>query len=348
MFLNSSEASIEFMTPVDLNITPSEGTHNLFNCFIASVPKHEILKHCIDYIVHNVENNIIPSSILDFSGPGCLGKATNKYLNVDELTSFVGKEGIHNNFHFLKFEYGTEYVKDTNNNILFLSDIHLPYHDINALTLALDYGKSKEVNTIYLNGDIMDFYQVSFHEKDPSQRNIEYEFDTMRSFLDLLKKNLPQCKIFYKEGNHESRWERYLRQNAAAVSTMKEFRLDVLLNLRERGVEFIRNKQLVQAGKLNMIHGNEYKGGGGINVARTLWLRAGDNVIAGDKHKTQSGLKTNIDKSIVGTWSVGCLCDTNMDYLPFNEHNLGFAHIIVEPNGMFQVKNYSIINGKIV
>lgn len=235
-----------------------------------------------------------------------------------------------------------------NNNILFLSDIHLPYHDINALTLALDYGKSKEVNTIYLNGDIMDFYQVSFHEKDPSQRNIEYEFDTMRSFLDLLKKNLPQCKIFYKEGNHESRWERYLRQNAAAVSTMKEFRLDVLLNLRERGVEFIRNKQLVQAGKLNMIHGNEYKGGGGINVARTLWLRAGDNVIAGDKHKTQSGLKTNIDKSIVGTWSVGCLCDTNMDYLPFNEHNLGFAHIIVEPNGMFQVKNYSIINGKIV
>ena len=119
MFLNSSEASIEFMTPVDLNITPSEGTHNLFNCFIASVPKHEILKHCIDYIVHNVENNIIPSSILDFSGPGCLGKATNKYLNVDELTSFVGKEGIHNNFHFLKFEYGTEYVKDTNNNILF-------------------------------------------------------------------------------------------------------------------------------------------------------------------------------------------------------------------------------------
>ncbi len=235
-----------------------------------------------------------------------------------------------------------------NNNILFLSDIHLPYHNIDALTLALDYGKSKEVNTIYLNGDIMDFYQVSFHEKDPSQRNIEYEFDTMRSFLDLLKKNLPQCKIFYKEGNHEQRWERYLRQNAAAVSTMKEFRLDVLLNLRERGVEFIRNKQLVQAGKLNMIHGNEYKGGGGINVARTLWLRAGDNVIAGDKHKTQSGLKTNIDKSIVGTWSVGCLCDTNMDYLPFNEHNLGFAHIIVEPNGMFQVNNYSIINGKIV
>jgi len=51
-----------------------------------------------------------------------------------------------------------------NNNILFLSDIHLPYHDMNALTLALNYGKEKDVNTIYLNGDIIDCYKASFHE----------------------------------------------------------------------------------------------------------------------------------------------------------------------------------------
>ena len=97
-----------------------------------------------------------------------------------------------------------------------------------------------------------------------------------------------------------------------------------------------------------MIHGNEYKGGGGINVARTLWLRAGDNVIAGDKHKTQSGLKTNIDKSIVGTWSVGCLCELNPEYLTFNEWNLGFAHIEVFSDGNFTVHNKQIINGRVL
>ena len=116
MFLDENT---EFMTPIDLNITLNEGTHNLSNCFIASIPQHEILKKCIDYIVDKVENNIIPSSILDFSGPGCLGRAMNKYLNLNETNSFVGKEGIYNNIHFLKFEYGTEYVKDIKNNILF-------------------------------------------------------------------------------------------------------------------------------------------------------------------------------------------------------------------------------------
>lgn len=233
------------------------------------------------------------------------------------------------------------------NNILFLSDIHLPYHDINALTLALKYGKEKNVNTIYLNGDILDCYKASFHEQDPKNRDMAYELEQGRQFIDLLKREFPKAKIFWKEGNHCLRWERFLRVKAPVCLGMEEFRLPILLKLAEKGVTWIENKQLVIAGKLNMIHGNEYKGGGGINVARTLWLRAGANVIAGDKHKTQSGLKTNIDKSITGTWSVGCLCELNPDYLPFNEWNLGFAHITIDSTGNFTVDNKQIIAGKI-
>lgn len=240
------------------------------------------------------------------------------------------------------------YVLPTaNDNILFLSDIHLPYHDIDALTLALQYGKERNVNTIYLNGDIMDCYKASFHEQNPKNRNMKEELEICREFIDILQKTIPNAKIFYKEGNHELRWERFLSVKAPILLDIEECRLSVLLRLGEKGVTWIPNKQLVIAGKLNMIHGNEYKGGGGINVARTLWLRAGANVIAGDKHKTQSGLKTNIDKSVTGTWSVGCLCELNPDYLPFNEWNLGFAHIEISKDGNFTVHNKQIINGKI-
>lgn len=235
-----------------------------------------------------------------------------------------------------------------NNNILFLSDIHLPYHDIKAITLALDYGKEKNVNTIYLNGDIMDCYSASTHEKDPKKRDMSYEFEVCRNFLDLLKKEFPLAKIFYKCGNHENRWERFLRVKAPLILDTEEFKLEILLRLGERGITWIPNTRLVKMGKLNAIHGNEYKGGGGINVARTLWLRAGDSVIAGDKHKTQTGLKTNIDKKVVGTWSVGCLSELNPEYLAFNEWNLGFAHIEISSNGEFVVHNKAIINGKIM
>ncbi len=110
---------IEFMTPIDLNNCPHYGTYNLFNCFIASVPKHPILMDCIKRIVYNVENNIVPFSNLDFSGPGLLGKATNNFIGNNENESFIGKEGLHNKrIKLLRFECGSEYVKDAHTNII--------------------------------------------------------------------------------------------------------------------------------------------------------------------------------------------------------------------------------------
>jgi FkbM family methyltransferase len=111
--------NIDLVLLVDFNTNPTEGTHNLACGFIASVPKHGALLNCINKIVYNVENNIILPSRLDFTGPGILGRAVNQYLNNSETDSFIGKEGILDGIHFLKFEPVTEYVKDTNNRILF-------------------------------------------------------------------------------------------------------------------------------------------------------------------------------------------------------------------------------------
>jgi hypothetical protein len=109
-----------FVAPVDLNTNPREGTHNLFNTFIASIPESPILLDCINQIVYNVTNNIVPQSKLDFSGPGILGRAVNKYFDLPETSSFVGKEySLNRGILLLKFEQGTEYVKNKNGHILF-------------------------------------------------------------------------------------------------------------------------------------------------------------------------------------------------------------------------------------
>jgi mannosyltransferase OCH1-like enzyme len=116
-FLNEN---IEFMTPIDLNNCPYYGKYNLFNCFIASIPKHPILELCINKIVYNVENNIVPFSNLDFTGPGLLGQCTNNYLNLDPTSSFIGKEGMMiNNIHLLKFNNQNEIVENENGLALF-------------------------------------------------------------------------------------------------------------------------------------------------------------------------------------------------------------------------------------
>ena len=112
-------SSAELVVPIDLNLSTNEGTHNLFNTFIATIPRHPAMMRCIQKIVRNVQTSFIPVSKLDFSGPGVLGRAVNDYLRNDEISSFVGKEGLWSGIHFLKFESGTEFVKNTQKQILF-------------------------------------------------------------------------------------------------------------------------------------------------------------------------------------------------------------------------------------
>jgi len=129
------QEGIEFVCIIDFNRSLTDGQHNLANGFIASVPQSKILKYCIDIIIYQIDNNIIPHSKLNFSGPGVLGRAMNTYLNLPEYNSFVGKEGKCDNVYFLKFEEMTEYVKDiSTNNILFQNkngnrDIQIIYNN---------------------------------------------------------------------------------------------------------------------------------------------------------------------------------------------------------------------------
>lgn len=236
----------------------------------------------------------------------------------------------------------------TNNRILFLSDIHIPYHNVEALTLALQYGKEKRVNTIYLNGDIMDCYQASDHEKDPTKRSLAYEVEQTENFLKSLIKYFPECKIYFKEGNHSRRWKRFLRRCAPQVLGFEEFELPVILKLREKGIDWIPNETPVKVGKLNMVHGNEFKGGGGINPGKQYYDKAVENIIGGDKHRTSEFIKRSIGNKVEGGWSVGCLCELNPEYMPLNNWNLGFAYIEVFKDGNFIIENKKIINGNVL
>jgi hypothetical protein len=205
LFLNED---IEFMTPNDLNNNNKIGTHNLFNAFIASTPNHPILLDCINRVVFNVENNIIPRSNLDFAGPGILGRATNSYLNLKESSSFIGKEGIHNNtIYILYFDSNTEYIRDKNNVILFQnkngnSQIKNIYEEEIKNTSYIDWGTCKNVikplNYFHAFHSqkptiVTMIYNIREKEKNASEttlnHKIHYYFDKAKKFI--LKLNYP-------------------------------------------------------------------------------------------------------------------------------------------------------------
>jgi len=69
------------------------------------------------------------------------------------------------------------YVLDAK-RLLVLSDIHIPYHSIDALTCAFDYAKKEKPDAILLNGDTLDFFGLSRFAKDPKARSFAHELKT--------------------------------------------------------------------------------------------------------------------------------------------------------------------------
>ncbi len=232
--------------------------------------------------------------------------------------------------------------------ILLLSDIHIPYHSIDAVTLALDYGKEKDVDTIILNGDTIDFYQLSRFEKDPRKRSFAHELEATRSFLKTLREEFPKAKIIYKLGNHDIRWEKYLVARAPELLGVPEFELSVLLKFNEFGVTNVADKTVIKVKSLNIIHGHEFTTGfvAPVNIARGLFLKANAIAIQGHNHATSENTVTTLNGDMITTWSTGCLCELHPAYSPYNRWNHGFAYIEVTDTG-FEVFNKRIKNGKV-
>jgi hypothetical protein len=106
--------------------------------------------------------------------------------------------------------------------VLILSDIHAPYHNIDAITAALQHAKKSKPDALLLNGDTIDCHRLSRFIKDPKKRNFKLELDTFKALFDVFEKELG-CKIYFKIGNHEERYEHFLYEKAGELVGIEEF-----------------------------------------------------------------------------------------------------------------------------
>ena len=233
-------------------------------------------------------------------------------------------------------------------NLLVISDIHLPYHDEKALELAIGYGVKHNADAVLINGDLMDFHRLSRYVKDPRSRELSEELQTAREFFTMLRQAFPTQHIYFKLGNHEERYEHYLILKAPELLGVTKFTLSELLDLDDYGVKVIDDKRIVMAGKLPIIHGHEAFGGASVNPARTLYLRAKSSSLAGHNHRTSEHTEKDIHGEMSTTWSTGCLSELNSRYMPVNNWNHGFAFIEIDADGLFEVRNKRILNGRVL
>jgi predicted phosphodiesterase len=234
--------------------------------------------------------------------------------------------------------------------VLVLSDIHFPYHDIDAIHTAVKHGLERGITAIYLNGDIVDFYMISRWNKVPGSTPMQTERELLQEFILWLSElGLP---IYYKLGNHEDRWRQWLINKIPEMYHDDQFSMQKYLGIDEYITDWLDTSRRAFFGKLMVIHGHEFGGSffNPVNPARGLFMRAKCSVLAGHNHQSSHHAENTANRHEIGCWSVGCLSTLEPEYRPmaFTKWNHGAAIVTVEKDGTFQVENFRISKNKIL
>jgi predicted phosphodiesterase len=242
-----------------------------------------------------------------------------------------------------------EAVKLSGRRVLNISDIHLPYHDKAALELALNFGKDEGADTILLNGDFMDFYEISDYNRNPRKSDLVGAVEMGREMLQMLRENFKGCQIIWKIGNHEERWESYLFRKAPEIFGVDDFHMESFMRCKQHNIRVVGEMRPIKVGDLTIIHGHEYRiaNSNPVGPARWLYMRGNDYAVCGHYHRTSSYSSRSINGKVVTCWSQGCLCEIHASYGPMNDWNHGFMFVDLTQDEDFVVRNHTIVNGKL-
>lgn len=232
-----------------------------------------------------------------------------------------------------------------------LADIHAPYHDEQALSVALDYIEARKPDRVVLNGDCVDFYAASHWRKDPARSSLKHEIETACEVLERITESAGSAEKVYIEGNHEERlrallWSRVPELDG--VVTVPE-----LLNLGALGWDYVSNSERLKKGeeayhlgKLAVLHGHEVKASVvAVNIPRIYYFKCHQNLLVAHHHQAQEFIAHKLDGSHDGAWSMGCLCHLHAEYMPVTNWVHGFAVVESDEGGNFVLQNRKIIKG---
>ena len=228
------------------------------------------------------------------------------------------------------------------NKFVVLSDIHFPYQDDKALKAVYKFLEQHPVDTIILNGDILDFYDVSSFDKDPSRINsLQKEIDMANKFFLKLRK-LHSGRIVFIAGNHDGdRLERYLKKHPELYS-LNALKIDKLLNLDEYNINFYRDE--FRLGTLKIIHGDIVRKFSAY-TARAELEKHDTSGISGHSHRL-SCYYYRTPERYLAWYESGCLCRLDPEYIKSPNWSQGILYGYVEKDS-FAVTPIPIVDGKI-
>ncbi|MGV8130564.1 MAG: hypothetical protein ACP5N7_00510 [Candidatus Pacearchaeota archaeon] len=235
---------------------------------------------------------------------------------------------------------------------LVIGCLHSPFHNKKVWNgiLKLIKDLNKNLNGIYLIGDILDLNSLSFHEKgkypveiDGEALTIQKEYKMIKVFdeLDAVLKRGINKKFLY--GNHEARHLRHkeIPDNDKIIIESPEERF----RLRERGYEVKTNWKddyYVIGDHLETFHGSLL----GVNPAKRQLDKLKRSCMFAHSHRAGVHFDGNM-----GSYNIGCLVDINQpvfnyaDRLTKRNWMTGFALVTIDDNGFYHAQLITAYNG---
>ena len=133
---------------------------------------------------------------------------------------------------FADFNKGRQYERKNASSyvterVLVISDLHVPF-ELPVSTFSEYVGN---VDTLVINGDVMDCQSISFFPKKYRINFIEEMVQARQYLIDLIEMIKPR-KVIITKGNHEHRLLRYLteRVNEDLLNLMPDSPMDLIIN----------------------------------------------------------------------------------------------------------------------
>jgi len=200
-------------------------------------------------------------------------------------------------------------------DILFVSDLHAPYHHPDALPFLAALHKKYQFGRIVCLGDELDWHGLSYHDKDPDLHSAGEELKKARGILIELNRIFPLMDII--ESNHGSLAFRKATTCGFPKHTMTSY-ADTIFGERDKwgnlfrrnalGVGWIWHKRLVidlgNGHKVLIVHGD----GTSANSLRNT-KEAGMSFVSGHWHSTFEIQYHSTSEFLHFGMIAGCLID---------------------------------------
>lgn len=243
-----------------------------------------------------------------------------------------------------------------------VGDLHGVDQDIEARNSFLSDVELLNPDEIVLLGDMINCSGTfsRWHRVHVSEYSYNFENDIAagNDFLDCLQNVAPNAKIYYLQGNHEYRVDKWavatFDEKYLAELAVNAFGVRNALHLDKRGIAYFENNKchmglhkpgIIILGKCGFLHGYA----SGKHVSHKHLTDLAMNVVHGHNHRAQSHTIRTARDSALKASCPGCLCILQQYYnheKPTDHthgYNLQFED---KKSKWFSSSNIAIVNGK--